>query len=160
AQAQAEMDNIAVQFRKEFPEHAGTQVRIRAVPLQQDVVKGARPALMVLLGAVGLVLLIACANVAHLLLVRATVREGEFALRAALGASRWAVVRQLLTESGLLAAAGGVLGLIVTTLALSLLRVLHPSNLPRLGEIDVDERVMAFTALTCLATTLAFGLAP
>lgn len=105
-------------------------------------------------------LVIACANVAHLLLVRATVREGEFALRTALGASRWAVVRQLLTESGLLALAGGALGLMVTTLALSLLRVLHPSNLPRLGEIDVDGRVLAFTALTCLVTTLAFGLAP
>ena len=157
AQAQAEMDGIALQFRKEFPEHAGTQVRIRAVPLQEDVVKHARPALLILLGAVGLVLVIACANVAHLLLVRATVREGEFALRTALGASRWAVVRQLLTESGLLALAGGALGLMVTTLALSLLRVLHPSNLPRLGEIDVDGRVLAFTALTCLVTTLAFG---
>jgi putative ABC transport system permease protein len=160
AQAQAEMDGIALQFRKEFPEHAGTNVRIRAVPLQQDVVKHARPALLVLLGAVGLVLLIACANVAHLLLVRATVRENEFALRTALGASRWAIARQLLAESGLLALAGGALGLMLTTLALGLLRSLHPSNLPRLGEIDVDGRVLAFTALTCLITTLTFGLAP
>ncbi|MGH7511366.1 MAG: ABC transporter permease [Gemmatimonadales bacterium] len=160
AQAQAEMDGIALQFRKEFPEHAGTQVRIRAVPLQQDVVKGARPALLVLLGAVGLVLLIACANVAHLLLVRATVREGEFALRTALGASRGAVVRQLLTESAVLALVGGALGLLVTTVALALLRALHPSNLPRLAEIDLDGRVLAFTALTCLVTTLVFGLAP
>ncbi len=160
AQAQADMHAIALQFRKEFPEHAGTNVRIRAVPLQEDVVKHARPALLVLLGAVGLVLVIACANVAHLLLVRATVREGEFALRTALGASRWAVVRQLLTESAVLAAAGGVLGLMVTTLGLGLLRALHPSNLPRLGEIDVDGRVLAFTALTCLLTTLTFGLAP
>jgi predicted permease len=159
-QAQAEMNSIALQFRKEFPEHAGTNVRIRAVPLQEDVVKHARPALLVLLGAVGLVLLIACANVAHLLLVRATVREGEFALRTALGASRWAVARQLLAESALLAAAGGALGLMVTSLALGLLRALHPSNLPRLGEIDVDGRVLAFTALTCLVTTVTFGLAP
>jgi predicted permease len=160
AQAQAEMNSIALQFRKEFPEHAGTQVRIRAVPLQQDVVKGARPALMVLLGAVGLVLLIACANVAHLLLVRATVRENEFALRTALGASRGAVVRQLLTESAVLAVLGGGLGLVITTLALALLRALHPSNLPRLGEIDLDGRVLAFTGLTSLVTTLIFGLAP
>jgi putative ABC transport system permease protein len=160
AQAQAEMNAIALQFRKEFPEHAGTQVRIRAVPLQQDVVKGARPALMVLLGAVGLVLLIACANVAHLLLVRATVRENEFALRTALGASRRAVVRQLLTESAVLAFLGGGLGLAITTLALALLRALHPSNLPRLGEIDLDGGVLAFTGLTCLVTTLVFGLVP
>jgi len=160
AQAQAEMSGIALQFRKEFPEHAGTNVRIRAVPLQEDVVKHARPALLVLLGAVALVLVIACANVAHLLLVRATVREGEFALRTALGASRWAVARQLLTESAVLAAAGGGLGLMVTTLALGLLRVLHPSNLPRLGEIDVDGRVLAFAVLTCVVTTLTFGLAP
>ena len=160
AQAQAEMNGIALQFRKEFPEHAGTNVRIRAVPLQEDVVKHARPALLVLLGAVALVLVIACANVAHLLLVRATVREGEFALRTALGASRWAVARQLLTESAVLAVAGGGLGLLVTTLALGLLRALHPSNLPRLGEIDVDGRVLAFTVLTCLVTTLTFGLAP
>jgi predicted permease len=160
AQAQAEMNGIALQFRKEFPEHAATNVRIRAVPLQEDVVKHARPPLLVLLGAVALVLVIACANVAHLLLVRATVREGEFALRTALGASRWAVARQLLTESAVLAAAGGVLGLLVTTLALGLLRALHPSNLPRLGEIDIDGRVLAFTALTCLVTTVTFGLAP
>ena len=160
AQAQADMDGIAMQFRKEFPEHTGTQVRIRAVPLQEDVVKHARPALLILLGAVGLVLLIACANVAHLLLVRATVREGEFALRTALGASRWAVVRQLLTESAVLALGGGALGLALTTLALALLRALHPTNLPRLAEIDVDGRVLAFTALTCLATTIVFGLAP
>jgi putative ABC transport system permease protein len=160
AQAQAEMDGIALQFRKEFPEHAGTQVRIRAVPLQQDVVKHARPALLVLLGAVGLVLAIACANVAHLLLVRATVREGEFALRTALGASRGAVMRQLLAESAVLAAAGGALGLGITTVALGVLRALHPTGLPRLGDITVDGRVLAFTALTCGATTLLFGLAP
>jgi putative ABC transport system permease protein len=159
-QAQSEMNGIALQFRKEFPEHAGTQVRIRAVPLQEDVVKHARPTLLVLLGAVALVLLIACANVAHLLLVRATVREGEFALRTALGASRWAVVRQLLAESAVLALAGGALGLVVTTFALGLLRALHPSNLPRLAEIGVDGRVLAFTALTCVATAVVFGLVP
>ncbi len=160
AQAQAEMNTIALQFRKEFPEHAGTNVRIRAVPLQEDVVKHARPALLMLLGAVVLVLAIACANVAHLLLVRATVREGEFALRTALGAGRWAIARQVLSESAVLALVGGGLGLVLTTFALELLRALHPSNLPRLMEINVNGRVLAFTALTCFATTLVFGLMP
>ena len=133
AQAQGDMNRIAAEFRSEFPEHKASNLRIRAVPLQQDIVKHARPSLLILFGAVGLTLLVACANVAHLLLVRATVREGEFALRAALGASRWAVVRQLLTESLVLAAGGGAVGLLVSLGAIGLLRGLHPTNLPRLG---------------------------
>jgi predicted permease len=160
AQAQDDMNRIAAEFRAEFPEHKASNVRIRAVPLHEDIVKHARSSLLMLLGAVGLTLLVACANVAHLLLVRATVREGEFALRAALGASRWAVVRQLLTESLVLAGAGGVLGLVVAAGAIGFLRALHPANLPRLGEIGIDPAVLAFTAAVCMLTSIGFGLVP
>ncbi len=159
-QAQAEMDLIAEQFRSEFKEHEASKLRIRAVPLHYDVVKHARPALFVLLGAVGMVLLIACANVANLLLVRGTTRRAEFALRTALGASRTALVRQVLTESLLLAVAGGVLGLGITVAALSVLRRLHPANLPRLGDVELDATVLAFTVVICAATSMLFGLLP
>ncbi|MFL5495908.1 MAG: ABC transporter permease [Gemmatimonadales bacterium] len=160
AQAQGDMSRIAEQFRQEFPEHKAANTRIRVVPLREDIVKHARPSLLTLMGAVGLVLLIACGNVAHLLLARGTARSGEFALRAALGASRWAMVRQLLMESGLLALCGGALGLAVTVLALTVLRAFHPASLPRLAEVDVDETVLAFTLLVSVVTTLLFGVVP
>ena len=160
AQAQAEMNLIAEQFRSEFPEHAASKLRIRAIPLHYDVIKHARPALLILLGAVGMVLLIACANVANLLLVRGTTRRAEFALRTALGASRWAMVRQVLTESLLLAVIGGALGLAITVAALAVLRGLHPANLPRLANIEMDGTVLAFTAAICAATAVLFGLVP
>jgi putative ABC transport system permease protein len=160
AQAQAEMDGIAAQFRTEFPEHAASQVRIRVVPLQDDVVKHARPALVLLLGAVGLVLLIACANVANLLLARGAARRSEFALRAALGAGRRALLRQVLTESLLLALTGGGLGLGLAVLALETLRALHPANLPRLGDVQLDGTVVLFTFVTCSVTAVIFGLLP
>ena len=159
-QAQAEMDMIAGQFRAEFKEHAASNLRIRAVPLHQDVVKHARPALVILLGAVGLVLLIACANVANLLLVRGTTRSAEFALRTALGASRRAMIRQVLTESLVLAAAGGALGMTLTVFALSLLRSLHPANLPRLADVRLDGTVLLFTIAVCATTAVLFGLVP
>ncbi|HEX2219745.1 MAG TPA: ABC transporter permease [Gemmatimonadales bacterium] len=159
-QAQAEMDLIAEQFRSEFKEHAASNLRIRAVPLHYDVVKHARPALFVLLGAVGMVLLIACANVANLLLVRGTTRRAEFALRNALGASRSSLVRQVLTESLLLALTGGALGLGITLLALAVLRRLHPANLPRLGDIELDLTVLGFTVAICALTAVLFGLVP
>jgi putative ABC transport system permease protein len=159
-QAQAEMNLIAEQFRSEFKEHAASNLRIRAVPLHYDVVKHARPALFILLGAVGMVLLIACANVANLLLVRGATRSAEFALRTALGASRGAMVRQVLTESLLLALAGGGLGLGITVAALAVLRRLHPANLPRLADIQLDTTVLLFTAAICAATSVLFGLLP
>ena len=160
AQAQAEMDLIAEQFRSEFKEHAASNLRIRAVPLHYDVVKHARPALLLLLGAVGMVLLVACANVANLLLVRGTTRRAEFALRSALGAGRSALVRQVLAESLLLALAGGALGLGITLAALAVLRRLHPANLPRLADVELDPTVLAFTVVTCAVTALLFGLVP
>jgi predicted permease len=159
-QAQAEMDLIAEQFRSEFKEHEASKLRIRAVPLHYDVIKHARPALLVLLGAVGMVLLIACANVANLLLVRGTTRRAEFALRTALGASRTAMVRQVLTESLLLALAGGAIGLGITAAALAVLRRLHPANLPRLSDIQLDTTVLLFTIAICAATSMLFGVVP
>jgi predicted permease len=160
AEAQRDMDRIAAEFREEFPEHKASNLRIRAVPLHHDVVKQARPSLLILFGAVGLVLLAACANVAHLLLVRATAREGEFALRTALGASRWALTRQLMTESLVLAVGGGILGIGVSEGAIAALRGLHPVNLPRLAQIGIDLRVLAFTTVLCIVTAVAFGMAP
>jgi putative ABC transport system permease protein len=160
AQAQAEMDLIAEQFRQEFKEHEASKLRIRAVPLHYDVVKHARPALLILLGAVGMVLLIACANVANLLLVRGTTRQAEFALRTALGASRGTMVRQVLTESLVLAVLGGGLGLTLTLVALAVLRTLHPANLPRLADVRLDPTVLGFTILVCAVTSVLFGLVP
>ena len=160
AQAQAEMNLIAEQFRKEFKEHEASKLRIRAVPLHYDVIKHARPALLILLGAVGMVLLIACANVANLLLVRGTTRRAEFALRTALGASRGTMVRQVLTESLVLAVAGGGLGLALTLVALAVLRTLHPANLPRLADVRLDTTVLGFTLAICAATSILFGLVP
>ncbi len=160
AQAQEEMDRVAAQFRAEHAVHAASNLRIRVVPLHHDVVKHARPALVLLMGAVGLVLLIACANVANLLLIRATAREGEFALRAALGASRGTMIRQLLVESGIIAVAGGVLGMALTYWAMALLRGLRPANLPRLADVAVDAYVLGFAIAVSLATVFVFGLVP
>jgi putative ABC transport system permease protein len=160
AQAQAEMDLIAEQFRAEFPVHAASSLRIRVVPFLYDVVKHARPALLLLMGAVGLVLLIACANVANLLLTRATAREGEFALRAALGASRWAMLRQVMVEGGIIAAAGGTLGLALTCWTMSLLRAVRPANLPRLSDVQVDAAVLVFTLTVSVATVFISALVP
>jgi putative ABC transport system permease protein len=160
AQAQAEMDAIASQLRAEHPVHAGSNLRIRVIPMLADVVKHARPTLLLLMGAVGLVLLIACANVANLLLTRATARESEFALRAALGANRRAMVGQLLVEGALIAAAGGGLGLFATFWTMGLLRAAPPANLPRLGDIRVDGAVLGFTLLVSVATVFLSALVP
>ncbi len=160
AEAQAEMDGIAARLRDEHPVHAASNLRIRVVPLHQDVVKQARPALVVLMGAVILVLVIACANVANLLLTRGTAREGELALRAALGAGRAALLRQLLAEGGLIAAAGGALGLGLTSWAMAILRTLRPANLPRLAEVRMDATVLGFALVVSIATVLVFALLP
>ena len=159
-QAQSEMDGIAAQLRSEHEVHRTSGLRIRVVPMQYDIVKNARTSLLILLGAVGLVLLIACANVANLLLARASAREREVALRAALGAGRGRLVRQVLTEAIVLALLGGISGIFVGSSALQLLLSLHPSNVPRLSEVHLDGTVLAFSFAACALTGVLFGILP
>jgi len=160
AQMQTEMDGVAERLRRENAVHQSSGLRIRVVPFQHDVVKNVRSSLWVLMGAVGFVLLIACANLANLLLGRAAAREKEIAIRAALGASRMRLARQVITESLLLSLLGGAGGILLASQGLSLLEALHPANLPRLGEIELDGTVLGFTLAACLLTGILFGLAP
>ena len=159
-QAQEEMERIETELRATHPVHAASHLQIRAEPLQQDVVKGVRPVLLALMGAVGFVLLIVCANVANLLLVRGAERSREMAIQSALGAGSGRLVRRLLAESGILAVLGAVLAVGVSQAALAALAALSPADLPRLAEVSIDATVLAFTAGIALATALLFGLIP
>ena len=161
AQAQAELDLKLAQLKQQRPElFSEAPQEIRLNTLQEQIVAGTRPALRLLLAAVGFVLLIACVNVSNLLLARAASREKETAIRAALGANRGRVMRQLLTESVLLSFCGGAVGLLVAVWGLDLFVWLLPANTPRLGQIAVDATVLSFSLLLSLATGLVFGLAP
>jgi predicted permease len=160
AQAQTEMDNIAAQLRSEHAVHQMSGLRIRVVPLQKDVVKRARLPLLVMLVAVGFVLLIACGNVANLLLARAISRRREMAIRSALGATGAQLARQVLVESLVVSLIGGLAGVAVASLGLRMLLVLRPASLPRLNEISLDGWALAYTAGISILTAFLFGMAP
>jgi len=164
--AQEDMDLIVQRLAEAYPddfgrppgsdENWGASVRL----LHDEIVEGVRGSLLVLLGAVGFVLLIACVNVANLFLVRATERRKEVAIRAALGADRKQLVRHMLEESVLLTLLGGVGGLLLAAGAVKLLLALHPSDIPRLDQVGIDWRVLGFTLLISIVTVIAVGVAP
>src|SRR6204780_2610631 len=159
AQAQSELASIAASLAAQFPV-TNTGWSVKLDPLQNVLIGNVRPAFMVLIGAVSLVLLIACANIASLLFVRNTARRREIAIRIALGAGRSRLLRQLLTESLVLALAGGVAGIFLANAAVELLKQLGPQSLPRLDEVSVSGTVLAFTFVTTIFTAILFGLGP
>ncbi|MEW6208872.1 MAG: ABC transporter permease [Acidobacteriota bacterium] len=162
AEAQANIESIAERFQQQHPDFykSNNDVTASLIKLEERLVKRVRPFLLVLLAAVGFVLMIACANVANLLLARAAARQKEIAIRAAMGASLARVARQLLTESVLLALAGGLVGLLAASWVIDLLARFGPTDVPRLDEASLDPAVLGFTLLVSMLTGIAFGLAP
>jgi predicted permease len=156
-QAQAEMATITARMEQQYP---GTNRDMVVVPLKEKVIGNVRPALLVLLGAVGFVLLIACANVAHMLLARSAARQKEIAVRSALGARHGRMLRQFLTESLLLALLGATAGLLVAFAGIRLLVALGPSDIPRVETVGFDIRVLLFVLFASVITGVVFGLAP
>ena len=159
-QAQQQLDNIAADLRRRFPIKEAAGLRIRAEWMRDDLVADVRPAIIALMGAVSFVLLIACANVANLMLVRAASRERELAVRSALGGTRWGLIRQMLTESMLVATLGALVGFGLAQAGIKLLLVLAPENLPRLESVSADPSVLVFTILAGIVSAAAFGIVP
>jgi putative ABC transport system permease protein len=158
-QVNAELDTISQRLDKQYPD-ANTGLRFIAASMHEDVVKDVRPALLLLFGAVAVVLLIGCANVANLLLARATARHKEISVRAALGASPWRITTQLLVESLVLSLLAGAVGLLLASWGIDALLAFAPPEIPRLDTVSLDGRVLLFTTLLSICTGLAFGLAP
>jgi putative ABC transport system permease protein len=156
--AETEMATIQDALNRQYPEHRPKGISL--VPEADAVVGDMRRGLFILFGAVGLVLLIACANLSNLLLARATARNKEISVRTALGATRWMIVRQLLAESLLLASAGAAAGLGLAAWGIKLLTSLAPGDLPRITESGLNLQVLVFTALVAILTSVLFGLAP
>ena len=159
-QARVQVDGIAADLRRHFPIKQTSGFYMRVEPMHQDLVKDVRPAILALMGAVVFVLLIACANVANLVLVRASWRERELAVRAALGANRWSLIRQMLAESLLIAGGGAIAGLILASFGISILQRIGPADLPRLDSVAINPLVLAFTILASLAAAAMFGIVP
>ncbi|HEX6049995.1 MAG TPA: ABC transporter permease [Gemmatimonadaceae bacterium] len=159
-QAQQQADGIAADLRRRFPIKETSGLRLRIEPMRDDLVADVRPAIIALMGAVIFVLLIACANVANLMLVRAAVRERELAVRSALGGTRWGLIRQMLAESLLVAALGAVVGFALAQAGIKLLLLLAPDTLPRLANVSADPIVLAFTVVAGVVAAAAFGIIP
>jgi predicted permease len=161
-QAQAEMDTLTARLRRQYPENYPPNggLTFSIVPLLEQVVGNVRRSLWVLLASVGFVLLIACANVANLMLSRAVGRQQEIAVRTALGATRWDIVRQLLTESLLISIAGGALGVLICLISVQGIHALGTRSIPRLRDVGIDGRVLLFTMLLSIFCGIFFGLFP
>ena len=160
ARAQEEVEAVAAKIRNDFAVSRGSGFYARLEPMHKTLVDEVRPAILTLMGAVVFLLLIAYANVANLLLVRASLREPELAMRAALGAGRWRVVRQLLVEACVLTALGTAAGVTLAWIGIRQLLAIAPGNVPRLDTVRLDPMVLAFTAITALAAAFIFGMVP
>jgi predicted permease len=159
AQAHDQMNRVATALDQQYPKWSPGR-RVRVIPLQEHIVGRVRSWMLMLLGAVGLVLLIACANVANLMLARATVRQRELGIRAALGASRWRLVRGLLVEGIVLALTGAAIGVALASAGTQIIRAWLPAGLPRVASIGLDLRVLAAATAAALATGIFFGIVP
>ena len=160
AAASQQIERIAADLRERFPTKKSVDLHFRTEAMKEDIVANVKPTIRALMGAVIFVLLIACANVANLLLVRVSGRNRELAVRAAIGGSQWAITRQLLAESLVLAGAGGILGILLAVGGIRMLVALAPQDLPRMTNISLDPVVLGFALASCVLSAIIFGLVP